>query len=108
MGDRCRGSRKVGNESQIRMMLSMSLRCKNCSFFISKGSKHSMMRRRGKNIGNGGDDFIFSFRCPCCAIQLSFKTDFNSFDYVCVENVYRVSETKSYGGNSDLTSPLIL
>lgn len=84
----------LGGGYKVRLMAPFSMRCNTCGEFIYKGTKFNARKEtvRGEEY-LGIEIYRFYVRCPCCAAEISFKTDPKNADYVAEHGVQRNFET---------------
>merc|ERR1711998_511821 len=85
--------RSMDNYMKVRMMMAMSVQCRTCGVFISKGTKFNM--RKEDVIGEdylGIGIYRFYFKCPQCSTGITFKTDPMINDYVMEHGAHRTAE----------------
>ena len=73
-------------QDSVRMMLPMSVRCKQCGNFLYRGTKFNMRKETCNDIDYLGIKvFRFYFKCTCCHGEITMRTDPKTHDY-CVEH----------------------
>ncbi|KAJ3311626.1 hypothetical protein HDV04_003890 [Boothiomyces sp. JEL0838] len=80
------GSRRA----KVRLMAPFSMQCNTCGEYIYKGKKFNAKKEKAL-----GEDYLgiiiyrFKIACPCCAAEITFKTDPKNTDYVAERGALR-------------------
>lgn len=81
--------RPKNQETAVRFMLPMSVRCTECSSFMGQGLKFNAKKANTDETYLGIKIYRFSMRCKGCPITFYIKTDPKNGDYVCESGVKR-------------------
>lgn len=75
---------KTGSASlpTVRLMTPFSLKCLNCEEYISKSRKFNARKETTNETYLGMKTIKFHIKCPRCASEIIFRTDYKSADYV--------------------------
>ncbi|OEL30845.1 Coiled-coil domain-containing protein 94 [Dichanthelium oligosanthes] len=98
-----RRRRPRNEQTRVRMMLPMTLRCAACGEYLGRGTKFNARKEddAGERYLGAIQVFRFYIRCPRCSAEIVFKTDPRNSDYAVESGATRGLQEPCRGGDGE-------